>query len=78
MFDTQFIGGTDLFGQCEMYRGLLVDPNHLINFTKKFENQLNSKKGGRDQKEGVLKMFTEQPTNSVETPQVATTEAPAV
>lgn len=38
MFDEQFIGGSNLFNQCENYRGALVNPNHLLNLTKKFEN----------------------------------------
>jgi len=38
MFDSQFVGGCDLFSQCEQYRGALINPNFLINFTKKFES----------------------------------------
>jgi len=59
MFDKQFVGGNDLYGQCQNYRGLLVDPNHLINFTKKFENAL--KKQNHGDKEAILNMFTERP-----------------
>ena len=40
MFDDQFIGGQTIFGRCEHYRGALVNPNHLLNPTKKFESVL--------------------------------------
>jgi hypothetical protein len=45
-----------LFGQCEQYRGALLNPNHLMNFTKKFESMM--KKQNQDNKQ-ILNMFTE-------------------
>lgn len=40
MFDEQFIGGQSIYGQCEEYRGALVNPDHILNITKKFEQVL--------------------------------------
>ena len=37
MYDEQFIQGSDINGQCELYRGALMDPTHLMNITRKFE-----------------------------------------
>lgn len=38
LFDDQFIGGGTLFNQCENYRGAMLNPNYLLNLTKKFES----------------------------------------
>ena len=40
MFDEQFIGGQNIYGQCENYRGALVRPDYILNITKKFESIL--------------------------------------
>jgi hypothetical protein len=57
MFDNQFVGGNELYGQCQNYRGYMIEPNHLINVTKKFESAL--KKQGHQDKTEILNMFTE-------------------
>ena len=36
MFDEQYLGGSDLNGFCEEYRGALVDPMYLCDVTIKF------------------------------------------
>lgn len=41
MFDEQFIGGSNLFNQCENYRGALLNPNYILNLTRKFESYLH-------------------------------------
>ena len=46
MYDEQFIQGSDINGQCELYRGALMDPTHLMNVTRKFENHIK-KNGNR-------------------------------
>lgn len=35
-FDEQFLHGSDIDGHCDLYSGAIVDPNHVINITKKF------------------------------------------
>jgi hypothetical protein len=57
MFDKQFIGGGNLYNQCEMYRGSILNPNHLLNLTKRFVQAINQNK---DKHEQVIEMFTEQ------------------
>lgn len=54
LFDEQFLSGTDIFGHCELYRGALCKPDHLLNLTKKFESQLKKKNN-----QYLLDMFTE-------------------
>lgn len=51
-FDEQYLQGSDINGHCEMYRGGIINPNNLINLTKKFKKQ---------QKENpeVVQRFTE-------------------
>jgi hypothetical protein len=56
MFDDQFIGGNDLFNQCEQYRGVFVNPNYLLNLTKKFESAQKKK---ADNSAKITNMFTE-------------------
>lgn len=56
MFDEQFIGANNLFNQCEDYRGHFVNPNYLLNLTKKFESAQKKKFDGANK---VLGMFTE-------------------
>jgi hypothetical protein len=56
MFDEQFIGGNNLFNQCEDYRGVFVNPNYLLNLTKKFESAQRKK---ADNSTKILGMFTE-------------------
>ena len=36
MFDEQFIQGSSINGQAELYRGALIDPVNLMNITRKF------------------------------------------
>lgn len=36
LFDDQYIGGNDIYGHCEPCRGGFIDPNNIINLTKKF------------------------------------------
>ena len=40
MFDEQFIQGSNINGQTELYRGALIEPVNLMNITRKFETQL--------------------------------------
>lgn len=54
MFDNQFVGGTDLFQQCEQYRGALISPDFLMNFTEKFMRCVN-----KNQDLEVIAKFTE-------------------
>ena len=56
MFDEQFIGGQNLYGQCEDYRGALVNPDHILNLTKKFESVLKKNPANASD---VISMFTE-------------------
>lgn len=57
-FDEQYLGGTDLNGFCENYRGALVNPNYLCNITMKFENLLRKGKDNEGSRKLVEK-FTE-------------------
>lgn len=41
LFDEQFLNGNDIYGHSESYRGGFINPNHLINLTKKFTSILN-------------------------------------
>lgn len=41
LFDEQYLNGNNIYGHCEDYRGGFIDPNHLINLTKKFTTILN-------------------------------------
>ena len=36
VFDKPFIGGTNLFGHCQDYRGAVVQSKRLLNMTYKF------------------------------------------
>jgi hypothetical protein len=36
LFDEQFLNGNNIYGHCEDYRGGYINPNYLINLTKKF------------------------------------------
>lgn len=56
MFDEQFVQGSDINGQCELYRGALMDPIHLMNITRKFESQLK-----KHNNTGLIDVFTERP-----------------
>jgi len=58
VFDEQYLGGTDLNGLCEEYRGALVDPNYLCNITMKFENLLR-KNRDNDSSQKLIDKFTE-------------------
>lgn len=40
-FDEQYLNGNNIYGHCENYRGGFIDPNHLINLTKKFNSIMN-------------------------------------
>lgn len=55
LFDDQFIGGTDIHYHCEAYRGAFVNPNYLLNLTKKFESVLRK----NNNPEKIISMFTE-------------------
>jgi len=55
LFDDQFIGGTDIHNHCQAYRGAFVNPNYLLNLTKKFESVLKK----NDNPEKIISMFTE-------------------
>lgn len=57
MFDEQYLGGSDLNGFCQDYRGALVDPNYLCNVTLKFQNIL--RKNGDAANMKLLDKFTE-------------------
>lgn len=63
MFDDQFIGGNNLFNQCEEYRGVFVNPNYLLNLTKKFESAQRKK---ADNSAKILGMFTEKMPGQVD------------
>lgn len=41
LFDEQFLNGNDIYGHSESYRGGFLNPNYLINLTKKFTSILN-------------------------------------
>jgi len=58
MYDEQFIQGSDINGQCELYRGALMDPTHLMNITRKFENLL---KKNNNNNQALIDVFTERP-----------------
>lgn len=54
LFDEQFLQGSDINGQCEQYRGAILEPTELMNITRKFENQ--AKKNGNS---SLVEAFTE-------------------
>lgn len=56
-FDEQFLQGTDLNGHCDMYRGSTMDPNNLMNVTRKFKKQ-------RKENAEVINRFTEVDPNN--------------
>ena len=56
LFDEQFLQGTDINGHCELYRGAVMDPSHLLNITKKFESQIR-----KHQNHDLVQAFTERP-----------------
>ena len=60
LFDDQFIGGTDIHYHCEAYRGAFVNPNYLLNLTKKFESVLRK----NDNPQKIISMFTESNSQS--------------
>ena len=55
MFDEQFLGGSDVFMHCEQYRGAFVNPNFLLNITKKFESVQRKQQNGHQ----IVSSFTE-------------------
>lgn len=64
MYDEQFIGGSDIFGLCEKYRGAMILPNNLLNLTLKFDWIKRKKLPNSGQ---LLEMFTEKdPTEEQE------------
>lgn len=63
MFDEQFIGGSDIFGLCEKYRGCMVLPNNLLNMTGKFDWVKRKKLPNTDQ---LIDMFTEKSQDQAE------------
>lgn len=52
-FDQQFLHGSDINGHCEMYRGALMDPNNILNLTRKFRKHL------KEQNTELVQKFTE-------------------
>ena len=36
LFDEQFLNGNNIYGHCKDYKGANVNPDNLINLTKKF------------------------------------------
>lgn len=56
MYDEQFLQGSDINGQCDLYKGALMDPIHLMNVTRKFENQLK-----KHNNNALVDCFTERP-----------------
>lgn len=62
MFDEQFIGGQNLFGQVQNYRGAMMHPDHILNLTKKFESAQKKQDGA----EKLINMFTEKEPGSVQ------------
>jgi len=70
MFDEQFIGANNLFNQCENYRGVFVNPNYLLNFTKKFESAQKK----NDAAHKVISMFTEKTVGDSAHPEEAKKE----
>lgn len=36
LFDEQFLQGNDIYSHCEDFRGAYINPNFIINLTKKF------------------------------------------
>jgi hypothetical protein len=55
LFDEKFLGGNNIFGHCQDFKGGYINPNFLINLSHKFQQLL--KKGNAD----IVNMFTEQP-----------------
>lgn len=41
LFDDEFLNGNNIYGNCQNYKGGFIDPNYLINLTKKFTSILN-------------------------------------
>jgi len=56
MYDEQFLQGSDINGQCELYRGALMEPTHLMNITRKFESFLSKTKN-----QSLVDVFIERP-----------------
>lgn len=56
MFDEQFLQGSDINGQCQLYRGAMMEPSHLMNQTRKFES-FNKKNNNNN----LVDLFTERP-----------------
>lgn len=54
LFDEQYLGGNNIFGHCEDFKGGYLNPNYLINLTHKFSSLV------KKNLEAVLS-FTEQP-----------------
>jgi len=36
LFDEQFLAGSSIYGHCKQYKGANVNPDFLLNLTKKF------------------------------------------
>jgi len=72
MFDEQFIQGSNINGQTELYRGAMIEPINLMNITRKFETQLK-----KFNNQALINAFTEtphgqeQPDEEVDTPQLS-------
>lgn len=56
LFDEQFIGGTDIHYHCESYKGAFINPNYLLNLTKKFESVLKNQQNPQ----GIIGVFADQ------------------
>lgn len=66
-FDQQFLHGHDINGHCEMYRGAILDPNHLLNVTRKFRKHLKEKNFE------IVQKFTENNPDGLKVEQVPST-----
>jgi hypothetical protein len=38
LFDEQFLNGDTVYGRCSKYRGAIIQPQQVINITKRFKN----------------------------------------
>lgn len=54
LFDEQFLTGNNIYGHCDEYKGGYINPNYLINLTKKFSSLLKKN-------DALVANFQEQP-----------------
>lgn len=54
LFDEQYLGGNNIYGHCQDYKGGYVNPNYMINLTQKFSSLMQKDPA-------AINSFTEQP-----------------